>query len=74
MLPSGLPEAVANKEPLARFLTSSSLYSATVFKSAAFMPSSKDGSTSVFRHAAEPTDALVAIARAHVVSERPSTA
>jgi len=70
MLPSGLPEAVGDEEPLARFLTSSSLHSGSVVKPAAFMPSPKDGNTSVFRHAAEPTDALVAIARAHVVRER----
>jgi hypothetical protein len=70
MLPSGLPEAVADEEPLARFLTSSSLHSATVVKPAAFMPSPKDGNTSVFRHPAEPIEALVAIARAHVVREK----
>jgi len=51
MLPSGFPEAVADEETLARFLTSSSYFSATAVKPAAFLPNPKAGmTTSVFRH------------------------
>lgn len=70
MLPSGRPEFVGDDEPLARFLTSSSLFSAVMVKPAAYMPSPKDGKTSVFRHGAEPQDSLLRIAEAHVIGER----
>ena len=56
VLPSGLPEAIADDEDLARFLTSSGHLSASMgtAKSAAFLPSPKDRETSVFRHGSEP--------------------
>jgi len=70
MLPSGLPEVVAGDEPLARFLTSRSLFNSAMVKPAAYMPSPKDGNTSVFRHGAEPQKSLLEIAATHVVGER----
>jgi hypothetical protein len=70
MLPSGLPELVADEESLARFLTSSSLFNAAMVKPAAYLPSPKDGNTSVFRHGAEPQDSLRKIAEAHVLGLR----
>lgn len=69
-LPSGLPEHVANEEPLARFLTSSSHYNASVVKPSAFLPNPRDGKTSVFRHDAEPRAALEAIGRNEVAQDR----
>jgi len=51
MLPSGLPEIVADDEALARLLTSSSHFNATTVKPSAFLPNPKAGmTTSVFRH------------------------
>lgn len=70
MLPSGLPELVADDEPLARFLTSSSLFNAAMVKPAAYLPNPKDGSTSVFRHGADPRDSLLRIAKDHVLGQR----
>lgn len=59
MLPSGLPDVVADSEDLARFLTSSSQYSVqrNIAKPSAFLPA-KDRETSVFRHGAEPREPL----------------
>lgn len=59
MLPSGLPEIVADDEPIARFLTSSSQFSGTkrMVKPGAYMPD-QNGRKSVFRHGAESLDAL----------------
>lgn len=58
MLASGLPENVADEEPLARFLTSDSQFNRQMAKPAAFMPSPNDGNTSVFRQSPEPVQAL----------------
>jgi hypothetical protein len=69
MLPSGLSEAIADDEPLARFITSRSQFNAQMVKPAAFLPGPKDGMTSVFRHGAEPLDALLRIAKEHVLPE-----
>lgn len=69
-LPSGLPEFVGNDEDLARFLTSSSHYNASVVKPSAFMPNPKDGETSVFRHGGEPLEQLKEIAQNNVGTER----
>jgi hypothetical protein len=68
-LPSGLPEEIADEEPLARFLKCSGHFNSTVVKPAAFMPSPKDGKTSVFRHGAEPREVLEAIGRAEVAKD-----
>lgn len=54
MLPSGLPEHVADPEPLSRFLTSDSQFNNLMPKASAFMPGPTDAKTSVFRQAAEP--------------------
>jgi hypothetical protein len=63
MLPSGLPEIVADEEALARFLTSSSYFNATTVKPAAFLPNRKaQMTTSVFRHSAELRENLIQIA------------
>ena len=53
LLPSGLPDLVADDELLARFLRFSSQFSALGIKALAFLPA-KDDMTSVVRHAAEP--------------------
>lgn len=62
MLPSGLPEHVADSEPLSRFLTSDSQFNRVMAKPSAFMPGPADSKTSVFRHAADPLPALWDIA------------
>lgn len=49
VLPSGLPEHVADAEPLARFLTSDSQFNRAMAKASAFMPGPADAKTSVFR-------------------------
>ena len=49
MLPSGLPERVADEEELSRFLTQSNLFKGDIVKPAAFLPSPKHRNTSVFR-------------------------
>lgn len=69
-LSSGLPERVSDDEDLARFLTSSGHYNATVVKPSAFMPNPRNGETSVFRHGAEPMEALKSIAQTEVGAER----
>ena len=58
LLPSGLPEQVADEEDLARFLTQSSQFSAVMAKPAAFLPNPKDRETSVSRHGRAPLEAL----------------
>lgn len=71
MLPSGLPESVQPEEDLARFVTSSSYYSRQYMKvkGAAFMPNPNDNyTTSVFRHGAEPRDALWRIGTENITS------
>jgi hypothetical protein len=68
MLPSGLPELVADEEALARFLTSSSQFNASGVKHAAFLPNPTDQKRSVFRHGAEPLDGLKQIARDRIAS------
>ena len=55
---SGLPEAIADSEHLARFLTSSSQYNAKGVKPSAFLPNPNDQTTSVFRHDGEPESEL----------------
>lgn len=57
-LPSGLPDHVADDEDLARFLTQSSHFNATMAKPAAFLPSPKDRATSVSRHGGALRDEL----------------
>jgi hypothetical protein len=61
MLPSGLLEEIDDDEDLARFLVQSSHFSTTSVKPSAFLPSPKDGETSVSRHGREtyvPPDRL----------------
>lgn len=70
MLPSGLPERVEDDEALARFLTSSSQFNTVMVKHTAFLPNPKNGETSVFRHAAEPRDALWEIGAIYVTGNR----
>ena len=53
MLPSGLPDQVADNENLARFITSSSQFNSLMAKPAAFLPNPKHKNTSVFRHDAD---------------------
>ena len=61
MLASGLPDDFADREPLARFLTSSSHFNAIAVKPAAFMPN-RARETSVFRHERDPVEGLRLIA------------
>jgi len=68
MLPFGLPEYVADEEDLARFLTSSSQFNATMVKAAAFLPNPKDHKKSVFRHGAEPRQKLIDVARGYLLA------
>ena len=57
-LPSGLPEEIADKEDLVRFLTSRSQFNTLTVKPAVFLPSHSDLETSVFRHGREPAKSL----------------
>jgi hypothetical protein len=50
MLPSGLPDEIADVEHLARFITSLSHFNSLMAKPAAFLPNPKHKNTSVFRH------------------------
>ncbi len=54
LLPSGLPEHVADEENLARFLPQSNLFNSFGAKPAAFLPNPKYRNTSVFRLGNEP--------------------
>jgi len=56
-LPSGLPETVADDEPISRFMTSKSSHcNTTAVKQGAFLPNPKDGRLSVARHGADPIE------------------
>lgn len=66
-LPSGLSEEVGDDEDLARFLTSSSHFNASMAKPSAFLPSPRSNETSVFRHGSEPREVLWQLGAAHVV-------
>lgn len=70
MLASGLPDLVGDDEDLARFLTSSSQFSAQMARPAAFLPSVRDRETSVFRHGSEPHAALWALGDEHAAGHR----
>src|ERR1700738_999441 len=70
MLASGLPDLVGDDEDLARFLTSSSQFSAQMARPAAFLPSVRDRETSVFRHGCEPHAALWALGDEHTAGHR----
>jgi hypothetical protein len=70
MLGSGLPDLVGDDEDLARFLTSSSQFNAQMVKPSAFLPSTKDHETSVFRHGSEPRAALWAIGNQYITGSR----
>jgi len=54
MLPSGLPEEVADGESLTRFLTQSGHYNSVGPKPSAFLPSPKTRNTSIFRIGNDP--------------------
>ena len=54
MLPSGLPEHVADDEELSRFLTQSNQYKSDMAKPAAFLPNPAYRNTSVFRIGDDP--------------------
>jgi len=69
-LPSLLDETVADGEPLARFLLSSSQFNSGAVKASAFIPNPKDQESSVFRHGSEPREGLWAIAATEVARER----
>ena len=58
MLPSGLPEDVADDEELARFLVQGNQFSSTSVKPSAFLPNPRDRETSVSRHGRDPLQRL----------------
>jgi len=62
-LPSGLPNIVADNEPISRFLTSKSHFNSTSVKPNAYMPNKKDGKLSVARHSADPLSESKRIAK-----------
>jgi hypothetical protein len=70
MLPSGLPDAVEDAEPLARFLTSDKQFNASRVKPSAFMPGPVDDATSVFRQSADDLVALWSIADVELRGDR----
>ena len=70
VLESGLPVDIGDEEDLARFLTSKSHFNSTMVKPVAFLPSSEDGMTSVYRHGREPVDDLWRIAAEHLPAVR----
>lgn len=63
LLPSGLPEAVADDEWIARFLTQSGHFSKRRIQPSAFLPSKKSQETSVSRHGRDPVDSLRELGR-----------
>jgi len=69
-LPSLLDETVADGEPLARFLLSSSHFNSRSVKASAFLPNPTDQDSSVFRHGGEPREGLWEIAKQEVAGER----
>ncbi len=69
-LPSGLPERVGDEEDLARFLTSSSQFTALMVKPSAYLPNPKDRATSVFRHGRQQLEGLRQIARENIAGQR----
>jgi hypothetical protein len=70
MLPSGLPELVADDEDIARFLTSSGHFNAKMVKPSAFQPDPDHHEKSVCRHGKEPQDDLRQLATEYL---RPGT-
>ena len=62
VLPSDLPEPIADDEDLARFLVSSRQYNTSGVKHTAFLPSSIHDETSVFRHGSNPLERLWSLA------------
>lgn len=64
LLPSGLPDQVADTEDLARFLPQSNLFNSEMVKPSAFLPNPRDRETSVSRHGLEPADHLWAMGKA----------
>jgi hypothetical protein len=61
MLPSGLPDIIADEEDLVRFLTQSShfnIFQEPPIKPSAFLPSPKDLETSICRHGIDPAERL----------------
>jgi hypothetical protein len=60
-LDSGLPDHVGDDEDLARYLTQSSQFNATMAKPTAFLPNPKDRETSVSRHGGDPLEGLWAL-------------
>jgi hypothetical protein len=70
MLPSGLPEHIADTEPVARFLTSDSQFKSAMPKASAFMPGPADAKTSVFRQALQPLQVLWELADREIGTDR----
>lgn len=69
MLLSGLPEAVADEEDLARFLTARGHFNSTMVRPAAFLPNPADRKKSVCRHGREPLAGLWLLAREYLPVE-----
>lgn len=69
-LPSGLAEAVADEEDLARFLNSSRQFSNDAVRATAFLPRPGYDETSIFRHGSDPRESLWRIGRETVPVDR----
>ena len=70
MLPSGLPDEVADDESLTRFLTQSGHFNSVTAKPSAFLPSPRSRNTSVFRIGNEPATVRQVWAREASDSDR----
>jgi hypothetical protein len=70
ILPSGLPEIVADEEDLARFLTSSSQFNSRMAKPSAFLPEIEGRETSVFRLRIDLRESLWATGDEYVAQGR----
>ena len=70
VLPSGLPESVADTEDLARFLPQSNYFNQAGVKPVAFLPNPKNLETSVFRHGGDDIPNLRRIGQENISSDR----
>ena len=70
VLPSGLPESVADTEDLARFLPQLNYFNQAGVKPVAFLPNPKSLETSDFRHGGDDIPNLRRIGQENISSDR----
>ena len=70
VLPSGLPESVADTEDLARFLPQLNYFNQAGVKPVAFLPNPKNLETSDFRHGGDDIPNLRRIGQENISSDR----